>query len=408
VGGKTNLCNFTPTTNLVYSFPVLDQWYIPNERVKINCTGWGRTQVPVYYSLTCKAKWWKKFGGTISLVAQLKNETASINPPINSKTVACGTGVRGDCSISISGQVLPSQINPNPNIGLHLYGYVRLVGLDAISTSSYEDCTWAFSLDPLDSILMDRSTLSNGSPKNGINDPRECPISACNPATASSGDPVDIRTGNFEYGWVDLSLQTPAGPLTMQRSYASQAIDTSTYPTTLGPGWTHNQEPRLFFEPGLVWLRAHTLNQYQFIDHGNHVYTPYPGVLAYLSYDSFSSTYSVHTTDQSLYEFDPNGKLLTWRNSENRGFDYTYTDGNLNRVTEPFTGRYIQFNYANGKLTSVTDHTNRQIDYGYDASGDLVSVTDTQDLTWSYAYSGHRMTEVKAPGFLTVLTVLYD
>ncbi len=260
--------------------------------------------------------------------------------------------------------------------------------------------------------ILDRSILSTNQPKNGPGDPRECAIHGCPGAQATAGDPIDTRTGNFDYSLVDLSLQTIAGPLTFQRSYASLAADPSLYPMDLGFAWTHNQDTRLIFEPGLVWFKAHTQNQYQFIDNGNGAYTPYPGVLASLTYNSGDSTYSLIASDQSVYNFNASGQLFTWRNELGYGFDYTYSNGRLYRVTEPTSGRFLQFNYQGGHLTSVNDHTSRQVVFDYDANGDLITFTDARGKSWPYEYDGasHHLKTLKDPATSpkTILSVSYD
>ncbi|MEJ5315275.1 MAG: DUF6531 domain-containing protein, partial [Anaerolinea sp.] len=260
--------------------------------------------------------------------------------------------------------------------------------------------------------LLDRSTLSSNQPKNGLGDARECAISACSNTQVLVGDPIDVRTGNFEYSLVDLSLSTPAGELSFQRSYASLATDPATYPTDLSPGWTHNHDIRLLFAENDVWFKAHTLNQYRFFHLGDHLYVPYAGVLASLTYDPSTLTYILTTSDQSIYTFDADGRLLTWRNERGFGFDYTYSAGRLARVTEPLSGRFLQFTYQDGHLVTVSDHAQRQVSFAYDQHGDLVTFTDVLGQTWGYLYTGspHRLSALTAPSnsLQAFLTVYYD
>jgi RHS repeat-associated protein len=261
---------------------------------------------------------------------------------------------------------------------------------------------------------LTRSLLSSNKPKNRSGDSRECAVSGCANAQATAGDPIDTRTGNFDYSLVDLTLQTIAGPLSFQRSYASLGIDTSQYPTDLGPGWTHNQDTRLIFEAGTVWFKGHTLNQYKFKDNGNYDYTPYAGVLASLNYDAGTSTYSLKASDQSTYTFTSSGQLQNWRNELEYGFDYSYSNDKLYRVTEVLSGRYLQFNYHNGRLTSVNDSSSpvRTVSFAYDGNGDLTSFTDTRGKNWTYEYDGtsHHLKTLKDPSILakTILSIHYD
>jgi RHS repeat-associated protein len=263
--------------------------------------------------------------------------------------------------------------------------------------------------------LNNRSLLSTNKPKNGPGDSRECAINGCSNAQATAGDPIDTRTGNFDYSLVDLSLQTIAGPLTFQRSYASMATDPNLYPTDMGPGWTHNQDSRLIIDSGVVWFKGHTLNQYQFTVNADQTYTPYPGVLASLTFNSSNSTYTLIASDQSIYTFNSSGQMQSWKNELGYGFNYSYSNNKLYRVTEPVSGRYLQFNNESGHITSVNDSTNppRTVAFGYDGNGDLTSFTDVRGKIWTNEYDGtsHHLNILKDPSLSsakTILTIHYD
>jgi RHS repeat-associated protein len=255
-----------------------------------------------------------------------------------------------------------------------------------------------------------RSMLSNNQPKNNSNgDQRDCEVSHCGDTRSRAGDPIDVLTGNFDYSYTDLSMQTIAGELSLQRSFASQAINTSIFPTDISPGWTHNQDIRLLFDNDKVWFKGHTLNQYRFDVVSEHIYQPYNGVQAELVYDA--GQYILTTTSQSVYVFDGDGLLLSWTNERGYGFIYTYAGGLLDRITEPVSDRYLKFNYLDGVLQSVSDSASRQVAYGYDANGDLVGVIDVRGNTWGYTYNAaHQVVTVLAPGTPpeTLLTIEYD
>jgi RHS repeat-associated protein len=257
--------------------------------------------------------------------------------------------------------------------------------------------------------LPPRSKLSDNQPKNAAGDSRECEASRCDDSATSTGDPIDVLTGNFNYSYTDLSLETIAGTLSLQRSYATRATDTAVHPTNISPGWTHNQDSRLLFEGDTVWFKGHTLNQYRFDVVGDHLYDPYNGVLANLIYSD--GQYILTTSNQSVYVFDGSGRLLTWTNERGHGFTYTYSGENLDRVTEPVSGRYLQFNYLGSVLQSITDSAGRQVAYTYDGNDNLIGVTDVRGNTWSYGYNDdHQITTVYAPGAPpeVLLTIAYD
>ena len=264
--------------------------------------------------------------------------------------------------------------------------------------------------------ILDRTTLSNGISKNGSSDPRECAITSCQDTQGYGGDPINTRTGGFDYSFVDLSIPTIAGPLSFQRTYSSLA--TELYTMTLASGWTHNQDVRLIFdddptgEAGVVWFKAHTANQYYFTDNGNDTFTPYPGVLASLTYDAGSGQYQLVETSQNVYTFDGEGKLLAWSNPQGYSFTYTYSNGQLDWVTAPDGQRYLAFSYnEQGQLVTVEDHTGRQVTFGY-TNDNLTSVTDVLEGTWVYQYDDpnfpNHLTEVIDPRGKTEIYTVYD
>ena len=262
-------------------------------------------------------------------------------------------------------------------------------------------------------VVQDRSTLSSCQTKSGQGDRRECPLSSARDSQGYAGDPINTRTGGFDYSLADLSIPTAAGPLLFQRSYSSLATDL--YTTTLGYGWTHNQDIRLIFpddpggEEGIVWFKAHTANQYRFDIEGED-FVPYPGVLASLTGDE-TNGYTLVDESQDEYDFYGDGKLHTWSDPLDHTFTYTYTNGLLSRVADPSGGRYLDFDYTQGQLDVVSDHAGRQVSFDY-TNGNLTSFTDVMGQEWTYTYTDpnypHHLTEVIDPRPETTLRVEYD
>jgi YD repeat-containing protein len=408
-GEQTIQCDPTPSTFLHHDFQI-QGGSSPSksavENVKVVCSDYGCTQVPVYYSLFCSVDWEDShMVPELSVYAEIDDDTIG-DPPVESDRVACVKDPEVDCPLSLSGRYPPERIPPDPNKEWHLYAFMKLEGISYFTTYTYT-CSYTFSLFP---ILLDESSLSGNQTKDGKGDPRECAINSCDEAQGFGGDPIHTRTGNFDYSVNDLTVSTLAGPLSFQRSYASKATGLYTGGNGLGKGWTHNQQVSLIFKDGFVWFKGHTANLYKFHRNDDGSYTSYPGVLASLTFKSSSQTYELKASDQSTYTFDSSGKLTSWRNELGYGFDYTYASSKLSRVTEPISGRYLQLDYTGDRLTSVTDHTGRSISFGYDANLNLISFTDVRKRTWTYVYSDNRMTEIVAPGnpTKTILKTAYD
>ena len=68
---------------------------VPNQSIKVVCDGWGCTQVPVYFSLSCAVDWRTNFSRHISIHATVKNGTAFYITPAAETLVDCGTGMEG-------------------------------------------------------------------------------------------------------------------------------------------------------------------------------------------------------------------------------------------------------------------------------------------------------------------------
>jgi len=265
-------------------------------------------------------------------------------------------------------------------------------------------------------FIPDGATYSCGGTVSGTPDSRGCRVGTYEGATGDAGDPIDTRTGNFDYSISDLAIETASGPLVFQRSYASLAVDT--YTSLLGFGWTHNHDTRLIFpgdpggQAGAVLFKAHSANQYTFTDNGNGTYSPIPGVLASLVRNPGPpATFALNDPGQATYVFSETGQLLSWSDAQGRTWSYTY-DGNnrLDRVTDNTSGRYLDLDYnPQGRIERVADHTGRDVTFGYDANGDLTTVTDVLDQTWTYVYdSAHRLRQALDPESHQVVRTEYD
>jgi len=263
--------------------------------------------------------------------------------------------------------------------------------------------------------VSDLQTLSGLDAKNGQGDQRERTITTCTCSQGHVGDPINTRTGGFDFSWVDLSLPSSAGPLVFERTYASPAINI--YTDTLGYGWTHNQDTRLVLPatPGagqVIQFKSHSANQYAFTDNGDGTYTPAFGVAASLTYNATTTHYTLTSSDQAVYTFDATGKLLTWTDPQGHTLTYTYSSGRLTQVSAAGGVRYLNFVYdVQSRLNIVSDHAGRQISFGYDlTTGDLITTTDVLSQTWTYVYSGttHLLWKVIDPRGITAVRTEYD
>jgi YD repeat-containing protein len=261
-------------------------------------------------------------------------------------------------------------------------------------------------------VIEEKSVVSSASAGDECNDCIGCSV---NSTQGTPAGPINTRTGGYDYTMTDLYFMTTAGELSFVRTYSSLALD---LPTNLSPGWTQNQDMRLIFpadpggQEGAVLLKSKSANQYSFYEQTDGTFQAAPGIRAMLARNSGTPvTYAVVDVAQNVYTFDEDGKLLTFENSQGRGWDYSYnTNGDLDHVSANNGLSYLAFEYdSQYRIIAVKDHTDRSVSYEYDSAGDLVSVVDVLDQTWSFTYdNSHRITQVTAPDLTVVERTEYD
>jgi hypothetical protein len=170
------------------------------------------------------------------------------------------------------------------------------------------------------------------------------------------GGPVNTKSGNYIYQASDLQLQTLAGPLSFERTYSAQAVDTFS-DDLLGYGWTHNHNRQLVFpdDPGgeadTVILRGENGSSLRFwqvaTGAGQYRYEPRPEVRAEMVMragdDDTPLSYVITASNQSVLTFTGHDPLLrTYRDPYGNVLTYTYRSGWLSRVSDA-SGRYLAF-----------------------------------------------------------------
>ncbi|HRJ57435.1 MAG TPA: carboxypeptidase regulatory-like domain-containing protein [Anaerolineales bacterium] len=246
------------------------------------------------------------------------------------------------------------------------------------------------------------NTVHEASVLTGCNVASECPQASSGNTQGVLFGPINTRTGGLYYQTEDINISTIARELSFFRSYSSLATDL--YSSTLGYGWAHNLDTRLILptdpdgEEGNILFKAHTANQYRFIDVGNGKYAPDAGIVGKLIYDN--GEYTLTYPDQSVYVFDENGKIQSWSDAQGHLWQYTYDElGQLEQVGADSGARYLDLSYdPQGRIIEVMDHTGRNVTFDYDENGDLISMTDVMGEVWTYEYDdNHHLTQVLDP-----------
>ncbi|RLD01051.1 MAG: hypothetical protein DRI32_09660, partial [Chloroflexi bacterium] len=138
-------------------------------------------------------------------------------------------------------------------------------------------------------------------------------------------------------------------------------------------------------------------------------YNPPPGNADLLTVES-DDTYLLTTKHGLSLDFDPEGKISTWKEPNNNTVTFSYSSQNLQTVDNGL-GRTLTFTYEDEHLSQAADNSGRTVDYAYDETGNLTHVTDSLGNTTTFEYDGqNRMTKIFYPAHPTVpfVTNTYD
>lgn len=229
----------------------------------------------------------------------------------------------------------------------------------------------------------------------------------CSLPPKASKDPVDLATGYF-YDTLRLMEVAAAGaPLHMDLNYSSGSPSNG----NTGFGWGHSYQYRLTALTTAVqvtWPDRH-ISYYALNGAGRYINSGAdPSDILVKNPDG---TYTLTDRRQKTYNFDATGKLVSTvdRLGFTRNFAYL-ANGNLDKVTDALSGRFLQFVYdEQNRVTSVTGTGAGSVVLAYNANGNLASVTDALGNVNSLTYdASHRLlSKVNALGD-TVVTNTYD
>ncbi|WP_180686293.1 DNRLRE domain-containing protein [Streptomyces gossypiisoli] len=197
-----------------------------------------------------------------------------------------------------------------------------------------------------------------------------------------TGREIDPGIGNYTTTDTDATVATVGPGLTVTRTYNSRDPRSD---NAFGSGWSTRYDMRITPDgdgTGNVVATLPTGRQVRFGKNPDGSYAP--------PYGSFSTLTAVtgggwKLTDkeQTTYVFDASGRLTQVTDYRGRALTLTYdaTTGKLTTATAT-GGRTLHFTWSGGHVTSVTTDAPE---------------TGTDPLTWTYTYSGDRLTQVCGP-----------
>lgn len=238
-------------------------------------------------------------------------------------------------------------------------------------------------------------------------------------------DHLNIRTGEQGTQAVDLTVNTPVGPLSFARTYRQTKKGTFQF---MGLGWIHSQYYTLTKtagSPNTITIQLGNGGELHFTESsaGSNHYIADPGSAAVVDYSTGTTKYTVTMPDKSTFVYDVNGVLQTRSWPSNETWTYTYTSGKLTLVDDGY-GRQLQITYISnpgqfddGQLWRVGDQTaaglsggsptGRYTEYTYATQKSngtpvgspkalLASVRDLLGNIWTYDYYGQHAGETIA------------
>ncbi|MEU1731730.1 LamG-like jellyroll fold domain-containing protein [Streptosporangium sp. NPDC020145] len=196
----------------------------------------------------------------------------------------------------------------------------------------------------------------------------------------ANGQEFHQLPGNHTTTVTDAQVSSVGAELTVTRSYNS--LDPR--PNGIfGAGWSTRWDMRIQPETGngaptllVTYPQGQVL---RFIAKGDGTFQPPPGTYATLA-EVTGGGWRLMDKSSTVYLFDAQGRLLKVTDSRGRDQNLVYgTDGKLAEVTAP-GGRSLTFTFSGAHVASVsTDPVNGA------------------PLTWTYTYSGDKLTQVCSP-----------
>ncbi|NNK13739.1 MAG: hypothetical protein HKP52_05845, partial [Desulfofustis sp.] len=138
-------------------------------------------------------------------------------------------------------------------------------------------------------------------------------------------------------------------------------------------------------------------------------YNPPPGLADILT-ENADNSYLLRTKYGIELDFDTEGRLSTWKDTNNNTVTFVYSNGKLQTVSNNFN-RILSFAYAGERISQVSDGTGRNISYAYNAAGNLTGFTDPNGNTSVFEYDiDGNLTKIFYPAHPAIpfVSITYD
>jgi RHS repeat-associated protein len=267
--------------------------------------------------------------------------------------------------------------------------YEQGLWLPTIETSCGAEVTYSLSVTNLDgfpecasppddtkTLTIDLTSVAKCYPP----DRRPCPGNGG--ASTTSGDPINIGSGDVSQALPLFTLGQSPLPLSVVLSYHSGVpLYPALVSSPIADGWTHTFAQTLRpADPFGLTLYHFTPegfeSEYEIQEDGSWAASTPGDIRGTVRRDSATNRYLLQDLDGMVTAFDASTGL--WLSTTDRW------------------GNSIIGTYAGGVLTAVTDSMGRQVDFSY-SGGRLAQVTTPDGQMWRFGYSGSELGQVFDP-----------
>jgi RHS repeat-associated protein len=212
-------------------------------------------------------------------------------------------------------------------------------------------------------------------------------------------DPVHMATGNFYLDYTDFSLHG-SQTLHFTRHYNSK----NTHNDEIGYGWRHNFMHSLEIETSRIIVHEADGNSIIFDRTVQENFFQARHTDRMLQ--QHGSGFLLTDRAQNRHYFSNDGYITAIVDSIGNRTEITRNGAEIESISNR-SGTF-NFTYTNGKITQITDHTGRFVSYEYDDDGRLITFTNADENTLEYQYHDNRITQITDFNGNIFLANIYD
>ena len=220
-------------------------------------------------------------------------------------------------------------------------------------------------------------------------------------------DPLDVSTGAHV---LSRNVMHTQGALSLDMALNYSSL--SPVDGNMGFGWQHGFDMKLVVQADqsirVYWPSGRITNYNSPSSAG--LYQTVDGD-AKDRLTKLSTSFKLIDRNQITYTFNSAGVLTQKTTKTGLSTNFSYTLGKLTQVTEPLSGRHIDFTYnATGRVASASAIDAGAVSFTYDTTtGDLITITDALNQSEQFTYNAeHRVLTGKDALDVVYFSNVYD